>query len=369
MTTTLSIGSATAYAYDTIAFAFNPLIIKIESATSYMTAEVQVTDGVNTYSEKRAIFADGTCWFDMRSYVQALFSDDYSLLETQTQTQSSRGIDVTTTIILDDGVTPVSDTTNTFIVWGAMDYGEEYNGVRRIKWFSAFPFTFGVFGEASSNVALAYLDDAGSNINSDLLTIASDGVWQIKPTNIPSAAQLQVTQYGGNDLVRSTFDMTYDITFRYIVVNPQSVRIYVDIDDCEDGIYLRWINRHGFYCYWLFTQRSEQIKTENDGEFLRNNMGAHGLQFGYVGSVARRQSYASQKIIPCCVPLVDEDTWNYLFDVAISPVVDMYMGEDENHNPMWLSVTTQAGSYNRNDDKLQDFVINVIMPDTPTLRL
>ena len=69
--------------------------------------------------------------------------------------------------------------------------------------------------------------------------------------------------------MRSTFDMTYDITFRYIVVNPQSVRIYVDIDDCEDGIYLRWINRHGFYCYWLFTQRSEQIKTAVEENYIR----------------------------------------------------------------------------------------------------
>ena len=369
MTTTLTIGTATAYAYNEIAFAFNPLVIKITGATAYTRASVEVAGNGNQYTETRAIFADGTCWFDMRAYVQALFDDDYQLSEDTQMQQTGRGIEVTTTITLTDGTTPASGTTTTFIVWGAMDYGEEYNAQRRIKWFTAFPFTFGLFAQGNSHAALSYVGDDGSAIDSELLDITADGVWQIKPSVVPLAKELQVTQYGGSDLVRSTFDDTYDITFRYIVNNPQAVKIYVETDDCEKGVYLRWINRHGFYCYWLFENVDEQIKTETDGEFLRNNMGDAGLQFGFVGNVSRRQSYASAKVIPCCVPLCDEETWRYLFDIAISPVVDMYMGKDEDDNPMWLSVSAQAGSYARTDDVLQDFAVNIVMPETPNLKL
>jgi hypothetical protein len=67
--------------------------------------------------------------------------------------------------------------------------------------------------------------------------------------------------------------------------------------------------------------------------------------------------------------LCDEETWRYLFDIAISPVVDMYMGKDEDDNPMWLSVSAQAGSYARTDDVLQDFAVNIVMPETPNLKL
>jgi hypothetical protein len=47
----------------------------------------------------------------------------------------------------------------------------------------------------------------------------------------------------------------------------------------------------------------------------------------------------------------------------------MYMGKDEDDNPMWLSVSAQAGSYARTDDVLQDFAVNIVMPETPNLKL
>lgn len=369
MTTTLTIGTATARAYNGMAFAFNPLVIKITDAGAYTRAIVEVEGNGRQYAEARAIFADGTCWFDMRAYVQALFSDDYHLSEEAQVQQTGRGINVTTTITLTGGAARASGSTDTLVLWGAMDYGEEYDAQRRIKWFTAFPFTFGILARAAPRVALSYFGDDGRAVYSELLSVAADGVWQVMPPAVPLAKELQVTQYGGSDLVRSTFDDTYDITFRYIVSNPQAVKIYVETDDCENGVYLRWINRHGFYCYWLFQNVDEQIKTEIDGEFLRNNMDDAGLRFGFVGNVSRRQGYASAKVIPCCVPLCDEETWRYLFDIAISPVVDMYMGKDENDSPMWLSVSTQAGSYARTDDVLQDFAVNIVMPEIPTLKL
>ena len=60
MTTTLTIGTATAYAYNEIAFAFNPLVIKITGATAYTRASVEVAGNGNQYTETRAIFTDGT---------------------------------------------------------------------------------------------------------------------------------------------------------------------------------------------------------------------------------------------------------------------------------------------------------------------
>jgi hypothetical protein len=62
--------------------------------------------------------------------------------------------------------------------------------------------------------------------------------------------------------------------------------------------------------------------------------------------------------------LLDAETYDYIFDIATSPVVDMYTEGGE-----WVPVGVQAGTYTQTDENLQDFVVNILLPTTPTQRL
>ena len=66
-----------------------------------------------------------------------------------------------------------------------------------------------------------------------------------------------------------TFDRSFDLTFQYRFDGTQTKKLRINIvDACVDGgVYLRWINRHGFYCYYLFRKGEEQIKNDN-GQFI-----------------------------------------------------------------------------------------------------
>ena len=100
----------------------------------------------------------------------------------------------------------------------------------------------------------------------------------------------------------------------------------IDRDDAEGGIYLRWIDRHGFIRYWLFAAGEETREIASDLSFIRNNLDDY--LYGYYGDNGRRQGYDRTDSIKLCAPLVDRDTFDMLQDLASSPVVDMYLGGD-----------------------------------------
>ena len=130
------------------------------------------------------------------------------------------------------------------------------------------------------------------------------------------------------------------------------------IDDRENGVYLRWINRHGVYCYWLFIAGDKQRQVANDGEFMRNNMQDYNYVNGYHGGTGRKQRKSENSIIPVCAPLVDGDMFDFLCELALSPVVDMYV--DGN----WLAVNISVDTYTKTRSVLQDFIATVILPES-----
>ena len=60
-----------------------------------------------------------------------------------------------------------------------------------------------------------------------------------------------IYDYDG-EIQQRTFDNTFDLTFCLSAGGKQSLLLRIDRDDTESGIYLRWIDRHGFIRYWLF---------------------------------------------------------------------------------------------------------------------
>ena len=159
------------------------------------------------------------------------------------------------------------------------------------------------------------------SISLPAITLSERKVYNITLNGIDANNEV-VLKLPGTSVGANVFDNTFDFTFHALTNMAVNVRLLVD--ECTDGIYLRWINRHGFYCYWLFKRGDEGKQIANDGEFIRNNMQDYNYVNGYHGGSGRKQRKTEENTLLVCAPLVDSETFDFLFQLALSPIVDMY---------------------------------------------
>ena len=348
---------------DAIGFAFLPCIIKA-SGTGVASIETTISREGKAHTYSVEAFAD-CCVMDYREYVQALFDGmtfggiDY----TQKSQQSNMGavFNIAVKVKNSEGTDLATISYTTFYVWGAMRAGETWNAPKKLTWFTHFPFSVGLYiSEATS--LLVYAD---GRVTSEHLDIAGQGIVELTDKIFKAGAKsYSIKNYGGK-IEQATFDTTFDFTFYLKTSDKYTELAAIKTDTTEKGTYLRWVDRHGFYRYWLFTEGDESRAISSDTSFVRNNLGEYDdTTFGYLGANGRRQGYAREDTIPLCAPLVDRETYDFLQDLASSPVVDMYLG-----NNQWQSVTIKAGTYTKTTAELQDFVCNLVINNTQIQQL
>lgn len=351
---------------DELSFAFKPLLVKAEDIPT-PTKHVSKLVATLTYSGKTytaTYFAhNGVVYADISAFVQSYFKPstfvvDYSQAVSVSNTFID-GVSLVVAVTYDDATTETTSALTFGCVWGAEDYGgvDDFWAMRDIRWWTHFPFTLGVYIDQNG---VAYFSDGTSeNI--------SKGISNVQP---PSGAGDLLNAYtieGG--IIQSTFDQTFDITFQNGGGTQLGVaRLHVD-NQTDEGIYLRWVDRHGFFAYWLFDDKMYQRTTENIKPFERTDYGLYSDAFGFSNGAGIRQNIRRGDVMPVCAPLVNSMTYDYLQDITTSPLVDMYCGLDANNNPQWMSVGVQVGTWEKSDEELQDFVINIIKPYTPTQSL
>lgn len=345
---------------DEIAFCFNPMVVNVLGHPwAWIEAVVRdVATGIE-HSEKKALF-QSTCFFDLSFYTQSYFDTiqfgriDYSLSGAE-DTQLGRLFSFDLNMYSENGQLGESFQFETYVVWGAMKIGERYNGDRVLTWFKNFPFTIGMYsaGESSVNVTAD-----GKSLPA--VRLPKRNIYNLFLTGIDAQKEVKF-DLSGTGTVGSVFDMTFDYTFHIVAGASSSVRLL--IDDCTSGVYLRWISRHGFYCYWLFKAGDEKKQVVNNGEFIRNNMRDYSYVNGYHGGTGRKQRKTEENTLPVCAPLVDSDTYDFLFQLTMSPVVDMYMGKDVDKKERWQGVNIAVETFNKTRAVLQDFVATIILPE------
>lgn len=344
---------------DAICFAFNPMLIKV-TGNSYMkiTVTVKPTSLGTGYTETRYPNSGGECWMDMESYAQGFFDkSNWGNLSPSAAQLTGLGMTVYYTVKLYSGNNVETHDLNSYVIWGSMVSGEEYNGYRRLKWFTNFPFSIGLYTDAAGRIALC---NDGSPTTTKQLNSA--GVWNVPLTSYAANRYITIQDNLGT-LSPTTFDDSFDLTFSQQSSSVGRVVMRIDLDkQTDDGIYLRWIDRHGFYVYYLFKRGDEQRKVETGCNFIRENMMQYDEVYGYSSGNGRQQWMERDDVQPLCVPLVDRETWDFLFGACCSPIVDMFVGY-QNNVPKWKPVRVQAGTYTRREkDHLQDFVCNLLMP-------
>ena len=348
---------------DAVGFAFLPCIIKASgSGVSSIETTISRETKAHTYSVEA--FADN-CIMDYREYVQALFDGiSFGNLDYSRESQKSNlgaTFNITVKVKNSEGSNIAIFSYTTFYVWGAMRAGETWNGRKKLTWFTHFPFSFGIYMSEADDL-LVYAD---GRITSKLIELAGQGIYEITSKVLKAGAKsYSIKDYGGK-IQQATFDTTFDFTFYLKTSSSYTELAAIKADNTEKGIYLRWVDRHGFYRYWLFTQGDESRAISSDTSFLRNNLGEYDdTIFGYLGANGRRQGYSREDTIPLCAPLVDSETFDFLQDLTSSPVVDMYIGSNK-----WQSVTIKAGTYTKTTEELQDFVCNLVINNTQIQQL
>lgn len=345
---------------DEICFCFNPVVINIRG---HAWARVQVividADTSTLHQEVRNTFG-GTCFFDISFYMQGAFDTDllgeidYSTAGAE---DSRMGRKFTVQLVMyesDDDFE--SFAFDTFAIWGAMQVGERYNGDRTLTWFKNLPFTVGMYTAGAASVSVT-----ADSVSKPAIALSARKVYNIKMKGLDASRELVLTLPPGT-AGSSVFDHTFDYTFQALSNTGSTVRLLVN--NCTEGVYLRWVSRHGYYCYWLFTRGDESKQVVNDGEFIRNNMQDYNYVNGYHGGSGRKQRKTEENTLPVCAPLVDSDTYDFLFQLALSPLVDMYAGKDVNGDDCWKAVNVAVDTYSKTRAVLQDFTAEIILPET-----
>lgn len=315
---------------DEVSFCFNPMKIKVNTGN---TVTCTISYGAMSFTDKRTPYG-GSVELDISMYSQAFFNaGGMELLP-------SKEITVKIQTSAD------SFTFTTKVIWGAMNIGEVFNQSRTVTWFKNFPFTLSMYIASGATMRKRY------DRNKYQTFSAGSGLVHLNPSSLFGGA----TNFGvirlDEEIPESTFDYTFDSTFRPVGDGVIINRLVVDDSEC--GIYLRWIDRHGFYQYWLFQEGESGAGVDNGDklycDFSDENYSFYGV-FRYNGK-------SMQMTKKACATLMDQGTFNMLLTLLSSPLVDMYL------NGNWVPVNISTKSISGTTQALQDFEIEIEFPET-----
>lgn len=319
--------------YPDYVFCFNPCVFMVESSDgSFDFAEVNVdvsADGVRKSGYWRA--HQNKAYIDLRAYFQLLF-DENTLTSSDEAAATCKKVSihmVVSHLPFDDDSEPSEIVTfdfDTLVYWGALRPYEQFDPykTRTIKMWSGYPLTIDVTPQKNGVTANTMKIEHGDSV--ELIPLEDD---------------FRMRRVVARDVITNIF------------VDMANVVKVIHEECTPDGVYLRWLDRYGRLCYYLFAEGQKRDKVSNYGDVLRDN----------ITDVVRRMGYEREASMQLCAPLADTETIDGIDDIISSPVVDMY------DNGVWQAVIVSAGTYTRTDDVLQDFVFKITLQDYDTQRL
>lgn len=322
-------------------FAFNPLLITVveETGDVMRSAWIQIGDFLDERSP-----INGEITFDVGPYSCALF-DIGNISDNRERIQP---VSISVGVIDADGNSYSSDI-QIDIIWGAIAPTEEYNGLTSCRWFSRFPMKLEFFAQAGAKV---YKEIDGKGTHTLVSTVSDMGIASIdlsgafEGDTVVKKADLSV-----GDFV-NVFDETFDFTF----ANYESEwEITLKKDDSPCGVFLRWIDKHGFMRYFLFSKGEESTESEDYGDLLEQKYSAFGR---YYPNIYRQQGKSVTRKMNIAALHLTREEYEYVRSVAFSPVVDMYVGDDEG-TASWLPVLVSSGDTGREQKILEDMEVEI----------
>lgn len=350
---------------DEMCFAFNPIIVKVDgNEQDIFTMGVSVDWGEEQQQLQYRAYG-GKAIADISAYVQAAFRKRGVL--TEVNYDDAYGVNASNVgyrLTMSIGVSGVDDefTFSTFVVWGSLQLGGKdiYNAPKVLDYFKGYPFSLGIYVKEPINLTF---EEDGKRVNA--YTIATEGVYELTLDPRTTASNTIRMSEDTGKIIETTFEYVFGETFRLAyapLIERANIRVH---DGCDDCVYLRWIDPHGFYRYYLFEKGSTSYKVES-AEYVRNDLRLWDDVNGYGYEAGRNQAFSKTEQLTLVAPLADKDTWANLLTLGSSPRIDAYCGVIGGKHT-WMSVNAQAGTYTQGSEDLEDFTLTIDLP-TQTLQ-
>lgn len=177
----------------------------------------------------------------------------------------------------------------------------------------------------------------------------------------PTAQRNATIKYRVSEEARlmSVFDNTFDYTF--FQTGENLVLIKMQICNDTDGYYLRWIDRQGNLQYFLFRKGQIAYKNKLSSDVVVNDNPIGGM---YFANHNRSRSIECSVTHKCCAVSLPDEIYDYVVTILTAPIVDLYIGVDNNGEAIWQPIQIQDGTVSyKNGNVLNDLEFSFAQPD------
>lgn len=345
-----------------VAYCNMPMLVRVTQAEEYVGAAVSIVVNGETYAETREL-RDGACVFDIARYAQMAFvgkSLEYVLIDYQDKAQTAptaQEVDIAVRMTRLDGVSEDAVSDKICVVYGRLDIGQASGGYRKRRWFVNLPQSFDFLSSADTYIDLEINREEQSISKSETYDLYGQVYVNLSPHTIGEVAAE----------ARKAFLRAGDVPVVEGNLYSSSQNIYeLAIDRCTSGVYLRWLDSQGQWCYYLFRVVGQTYNTSVAQEWVdgivRNELTPE--RDVYLASGQQHQRMSEVETISLGAKLVDAETFDYLLSLTSASLVDVMVNKEEyvaglTEDARWERVQVVAGSYARTAATLQDFVVSI----------
>lgn len=351
-----------------VVFAYNPTFLQFDGITSTDKLYIDFVENSEygtgeTFSRMTLYLHDGSASVDISAYLRAEFAGKTKGTDTF---RTSSNIAVT---IKDEADT--QDVTLEYcVVYGAILPGEIFNPSRTVKMWSAYPQVVPFYhGSLEDDGSTIYLQKDNSpayiwQLPQNEIGTAMISLYDNQAETTPMVESGQIVIYPSANTTLTTFTMEYDGTFTSI---EGETIINIEIDSrpqCDDHIFLRWLDKFGFWQYWLFKVGEVQVTDAVVGEAL-----TFLTSTTYPYYATRNIGKSLVKQITACAPNLTREEWEMLSGMKGSVNVCAFDIASQSWVPVNIGAGNSVWKRGIQGQHLQDFAIKVVYPTIQTQRL
>lgn len=342
---------------DEIVFAFNPCFLHIrdisEKKVTIFVSDASVGgDGHQVASIVLHLY-DKSADVDISAYLRSEFA----------------GIAKRTDIFSTTATLSVSIGTVSFnmtVIYGAMLPGEVFNPSRAVRLWSAYPQVVSYFLPKPSEATLYFQRD--EKMPEQAIMMQWQGAMIDNYDNSIGSAPMQksgqIIISPKSEGTMTSFAMQFDGSFTGIDGNT-IINITVDNrPQCDDHIFLRWLDKWGFWQYWLCKIGSVEVSDAVVGSALTF---LTGTTYPYYAT--RNIGKSMVKQVSACATNLTEEEWKMLSTIKGSVNVCAFDTASQSWVPVNVAAGASAWKMGNQSSHRQDFPLKVVFPTIQTQRL
>ena len=342
-----------------LAYAGMPAIVKISNGGEYIGAGLTIKVNDDYYTEVRTLY-NGETTFDISRYMQLAFEGkpfefDFGTREQVQKSNLAQDVSVVVQITEENGTSVTALQFDVKALFGYIAYGQSNGGVRYRKLFANYPQTFDFYLDLGTELSIT------ANGKETLIQLPLE-IKDLEQVSIELSRWWAVP--GDAKTAELYADDTSYLNGGDVVEGEGEYRL--TIDRSKSGVFLRWLDHFGQWCYYLLrptgsNYTTKEVRTWQNSE-LRDSVAPTN---GVVQSGDHlQQQLSQQQTITLGAKLVDAEIFDFLLSLIASSRVEMLVNAEEYHKdnstqPIWERVNVVAGSYARTGAPLQDFIISI----------